>query len=549
MAREGVPVKRLLALLGSAGVVLGAAACADASSGPASARWTASADEAGASARSAKNLILFLGDGMGLSTVTAARILEGQQRGEPGEENLLAFERLPHVALAKVYETDQQTPDSAGTMTALVTGSKTRAGVLSVDETVSRGDAAGVAGHRLLTLLEEAEQRGLSTGVVTTTTVTHATPAACYAHSPERRWESDALLSKKARQLGFPDIARQLLEFPHGDGLEVVLGGGRKHFLPRGSADPEFPLLSGLRLDGRDLTAEWSARSPRARYVWNRAQFEAVPTDETDHLLGLFEPEHMKFEVDRGQDPAGEPSLSEMTGKALEILSRNPRGFILMVEGGRIDHGHHRSNAYRALDETIEFSNAVRTALEATNSQETLVVVTADHGHVFTMGGYPTRGNPILGTVVRNGLPVELGEPGEPEQVTAVDALGLPYTTLGYHNGPGYTGATQEQPEGPKRIASTARQPGGPKGIASMAGRFQGIQKGRPDLSDLDTTDPSYLQESAVPMASETHSGEDVPVYAGGPGAQRFRGVQEQNYFYHAMVEALGWRSKAKPGE
>ncbi len=538
-------MKRLLALLGSAGVVLGAAACADAGSGPGSAGRTASADEPGSSARSAKNVILFLGDGMGLSTVTAARILEGQRRGESGEENLLAFERLPHVALAKVYETDQQTPDSAGTMTALVTGSKTRAGVLSVDETVSRGDAAGVEGHRLLTLLEEAEQRGLSTGVVTTTTVTHATPAACYAHSPERRWESDALLSAKAHQLGFPDIARQLLEFPHGDGLEVVLGGGRKHFLPQGSADPEFPLLSGFRLDGRDLTAEWSARSPRARYVWNRAQFEAVPADEIDHLLGLFEPEHMNFEVDRGQDPAGEPSLSEMTGKALEILSRNPRGFILMVEGGRIDHGHHRNNAYRALDETIEFSNAVRTALEATNPQETLVVVTADHGHVFTMGGYPTRGNPILGTVVRNGVP---GEPGEPEQVTAVDALGLPYTTLGYHNGPGYTGATQEQPEGPKRIAPTARQPGGPKGIASMAGRFQGIQKGRPDLSDLDTTDPSYQQESAVPMASETHSGEDVPVYAGGPGAQRFRGVQEQNYFYHAMVEALGWRSEAKPG-
>ncbi len=551
-------MKRHLALLGSAGVVLGAPACTDSSSGPGSARETASADEPGSSARSAKNVILFLGDGMGLSTVTAARILEGQRRGESGEENLLAFERLPHVALAKVYETDQQTPDSAGTMTALVTGSKTRAGVLSVDETVSRGDAAGVEGHRLLTLLEEAEQRGLSTGVVTTTTVTHATPAACYAHSPERRWESDALLPGKARQLGFPDIARQLLEFPHGDGLEVVLGGGRKHFLPQGSADPEFPRLRGFRLDGRDLTAEWTARSPRARYVWNRAQFEAVSANETDHLLGLFEPEHMNFEVDRGHDPAGEPSLSEMTGKALEILSRNPRGFILMVEGGRIDHGHHRNNAYRALNETIEFSNAVRTALEATNPQETLVVVTADHGHVFTMGGYSTRGNPILGTVVRNGVPrdaeqgdPEHGEPehGEPEPVTAVDAFGLPYTTLGYHNGPGYTGATQKQPEGPKWITPAARPPGGPKGIASMEGRFQRIQKGRPDLSNLDTTDPSYLQESAVPMASETHSGEDVPVYAGGPGAQRFRGVQEQNYFYHAMVEALGWRSEAKPGE
>ena len=108
--------------------------------------------------------------------------------------------------------------------------------------------------------LQEAEQRGLSTGIVTTTTVTHATPAACYAHSPERRWESDALLPGKARQLGFPDIARQLLEFPHGDGLEVVLGGGRKHFLPRGSADPEFPRLRGLRLALRGGPGEGNPR-------------------------------------------------------------------------------------------------------------------------------------------------------------------------------------------------------------------------------------------------------------------------------------------------
>ncbi len=527
---------RRLVRLGAAGVALGAMACSQPASGPA-------AEAPLAPAGGATNLILFLGDGMGLSTVTAARILEGQQRGEPGEENLLAFERLPHVALAKVYETDQQTPDSAGTMTALVTGAKTRAGVLSVDSTVSRGDAAGVEGHRLRTLFEEAEQRGLSTGIVTTTTVTHATPAACYAHSPERRWESDALLSEEARRQGFPDIARQLVEFPLGDGLEVVLGGGRNHFLPQGSADPEFPLLGGRRRDGRDLSAEWTARSPRARYVWNRAQFEAIVAADTDHLLGLFEPEHMHFETDRAQDPAGEPSLSEMTAKAIEIVSRNPRGYVLMVEGGRIDHGHHRSNAYRALTETIEFSNAVRTALEATNPQQTLVVVTADHGHVFTIGGYPIRGNPILGTVVRIGLP------GEPERVTATDALGLPYTTLGYHNGPGYTGATTQQPEGPKQIVPTVRQPGGPMLIGPGTVVFQGIQKGRPDLSNLDTSAPSYLQESAVPMDSETHSGEDVPVYAGGPGAQRFHGVQEQSYFHDAMVEALGWRHEPEPGE
>jgi len=140
-----------------------------------------------------------LGDGLGVSTVTAARILEGQLRGEPGEENLLAFETFPHVALIKTYNTNQQTPDSAGTMTAIVTGEKTRAGVLSVNRSVPRGEFTAVAGNELPSLLEQAEDRGLATGIVTTTTITHATPAALYAHSPERGWENDDTLPPAAR--------------------------------------------------------------------------------------------------------------------------------------------------------------------------------------------------------------------------------------------------------------------------------------------------------------------------------------------------------------
>jgi alkaline phosphatase len=280
--------------------------------------------EAGSSGPSGRalNVILFLGDGMGVSTVTAARILEGQLRGQSGEENWLAFERLPYLSLVKTYNVNQQTPDSAGTITAIVTGAKTRAGVLSVDETVARGDHAGVEGHRLLTILEQAEQRGLSTGVVTTAGLTHATPAACYAHSPERDWEVDASLPPAARAARFPDIARQLIEFSHGDGPEVALGGGRKNFLPRETSDPEDPTRRGSRADGRDLTREWLDRHPGAAYVWDRTQFEAVEPEATDHLLGLFQPSHMRFEADRAGDAAGEPSLSEMTAKAIEILSR-----------------------------------------------------------------------------------------------------------------------------------------------------------------------------------------------------------------------------------
>ncbi len=491
--------------------------------------WQAEGRTAVASARSlapqgrrARNVILFVGDGMGMSTITAARILEGQLRGEPGEENLLHFERLPHVSLVKTYNTNQQTPDSAGTMTAIATGSKTRAGVLALDETVARGDEAAAQTHRLRTLFEEAEARGLATGLVTTARVTHATPAALYAHSPERGWEDDSRLSDEARKLDFPDIARQLLEFAEGDGLDVALGGGRAQFLPREAPDPEHLLRKGARTDGRDLTAEW-IRRPRARYVWNRADLAAIDPAATDHLLGLFEPSHMNFEIDRADDAAGEPSLAEMTVSALDILERNPTGFLLMVEAGRIDHAHHLGNAHRALVDTIAFSDAVRAALERIDLAQTLVIVTADHGHVLTIAGYPRRGNPILGTVEGNDAR------GEPSGKPSLDALGLPYTTLGYQNGPGYTGERAGQPEGVHRVSR------------DRVARQKGITRGRPDLSEVDTGDEDFLQEAAVPMSSETHSGEDVPVYAGGPSAYLFHGVQEQSYLYHAIVEALGW--------
>ena len=451
----------------------------------------------------ARNAILFVGDGMGLTTVTAARILEGQLAGGSGEEHALAFEALPHVALLKTYNTDQQVADSAGSITALTTGAKTQAGVIGLDAGIARGDAAATSRHRLATLFERAEDRGLATGLVTTTTVTHATPAGVYGHAPERGWEDDSLLSDAARAADFPDFARQLVEWPHGDGLDVVLGGGRRHFQPVSVGDPEHRELRGARRDGRDLVAEWTSRGAGSAYVWSQQGLDAVDLAKTRRLLGLFEPRHMNFEVDRAKDPAGEPSLAHMTRAAIELLARSPKGFVLLVEGGRIDHAHHSGNAHRALVDTIAFSDAVRAALAITRPDETLVVVTADHGHVFTIGGYPTRGNPILGVVVEN------DEAGKPQPEPARDRSGSPYTTLGYHNGPGF------------------RSP-------------------RASLEGVDTTHPDFLQQAAVSLDAETHAGEDVPVYAGGPGAGLFHGVQEQSYVYHAMADALNWNATRK---
>ena len=458
----------------------------------------------------ARNVILFVGDGMGVSTVTAARILEGQLRGQTGEENLLSFERFPYTALSKTYNVDMQVPDSAGTMTAMMSGIKTRAGVIGVSPAIERGDCAGTADASVPTLLEQAEQRGLVTGVVSTARITHATPAATYAHAPDRNWEADTSMVPMARKLGCVDIAAQLVEFAHGDGIEVVLGGGRAAFTPASTLDPEG--TPGYRADGRDLIAEWQVRYPKGRYVWNSKMFDAAVADRAPQLFGLFEASHMQYEADRSGDAGGEPSLAQMTEAAIGLLAERGEGFFLMVEGGRIDHGHHAGNAYRALTDTIALSDAVAVAQRLTDEADTLIIVTADHSHTLTMAGYPVRGNPILGKVRL------------PNGEYAHDANGRPYTTLGYANGPGALPASDIQAAGVKRFPH-------------FPGRFVEEFPTRPDLTEVDTTDPLYLQEALVPLGTETHAGEDVAVYASGPGAAQVRGVIEQNRIWSRTLD------------
>ncbi|MDH3494006.1 MAG: alkaline phosphatase [Acidobacteriota bacterium] len=450
--------------------------------------------------KKAKNIILFVGDGMGISTLTAARILEGQLRGESGEENTLSFENFPFSALSRTYSVNQQIADSAPTMSAIMTGVKTFEGAISVTQNAKPDDYRTAAGNEAETLLELAEMNGRSTGVISTARLTHATPAACYSHSVKRGWENDAAIlgeAPEAHKGGVRDIARQLIEFKYGNGLEVAMGGGRYSFLPETTVDPEYASRMGVRKDGRDLTKEWESRYSNSEYVWNKAQFDAVNPLETDHLLGLFEPSHMKYEHDRARDSAGEPSLTEMTVKAIDLLSKNKRGFLLVVEAGRIDHAHHSGNAYRALTDTIELSNAVRAASGKVDLKKTMIVVTADHSHTLTIGGYSARGNNILGLVR------DVAASGIPETEPALAKDGKPYTTLGYSNGPGYP-----------------------------AGE-------RPDLENSVVLDPDYRQEATVPLGSETHAGEDVAIFADGVNAWMFSGSMEQNWIYYIMRDAF----------
>ncbi|OCT57623.1 hypothetical protein XELAEV_18003267mg [Xenopus laevis] len=433
----------------------------------------------------AKNLIMFLGDGMGVTTITAARIYQGQVEGQPGEENIMAMETFPYVALSKVYNVDAQVPDSAGTGTAYLCGVKSNSGTLGVSAAATYGNCVSSNGNEVTSILHRAKQAGKSVGIVTTTRVQHASPGAAYAHSANRNWYSDNEMTQDMINKGCKDIAYQLV---HNTDIDVILGGGRAYMYPAGTPDPEYinsTSSRGLRKDGLNLTDLWLSKRKNAKYVWNKAEFDAVNVDTTDYLMGLFEPKDMKYELNR--DKSLDPSLAEMTEKAIKILSKNPNGFFLFVEDiGRIDHGHHDGNAKQSLTEALEFDKAVLRGGQLTKENETLTVVTADHSHVFTFGGYTDRGNNIFGLAPSRGSDFK------------------PYTSLLYGNGPGYPLPDAE----------------------------------RANITGVDTGSDSYLQQAAVPVVSETHGGEDVAIMAKGPQAHLFHGFHEQSYIAHVMAYA-----------
>ena len=434
--------------------------------------------------KKAKNIIFVLGDGMGVSTLTAARIFVGQQQGLLGEEFSLSFEQFPHSALIKTYNVDLQTPDSAGTMSALMTGVKTNEGIISLPDSVQRGECldAGYKHQVLPTFIDHAKAQGKSTAMVTTARVTHATPATTYAHSSDRNWESDEYMPKAAKDLGCQDIARQWVDAEQSP-LDILFGGGRRHFLPKEQG--------GKRLDQRNLIQDWMHKG---HYVSTLDELNQLAEKDQDNKpwLGLFSSSHMDYEHQR---PAQQPRLQQMTAVALKRLQKNEEGYALVIESGRIDHGHHAGIAYKALTETQELHETVAWLLTQVDLDETLIVVTADHSHTLTLAGDATRGNPILGKIIGNDMY------GHPNVEASLDDNGQTYTSLSYRDGPG-------------------------------------AMSSRKEMHD-DTHASDYQQIALVPMDYETHGGEDVALYAIGPQSQLFSGTLEQHWVFHALKYAM----------
>jgi alkaline phosphatase len=489
------------------GAILGASAGVALGGGTGSER-TQAHDSFG---RRAKNVILFVGDGMGVSTVTATRVYSVGVGGE------LVIDQFPYTALSRTYSSDAITADSAPTMTAMMSGHNTNAGVLGLDDKTEYADFNGDGdGQKLPTLLEKAKARGMRVGVVSTARITHATPAATYSHINDRNNESAIALQ------ALPGDATYNTAL--GTGVDLLLGGGRQFFVPAGTVDEEGG--GGSRSDGRDLRVEFQARG--YQYVWNKAGFDALTKLPA---LGLFERGHMEYEQDRPGDAGGEPSLTEMTVKAIELLRagrRGHRGYFLMVEAGRIDHAHHEGNAFRAITDTEELDRAVGAAVSRVDLRDTLIVVTADHSHVFNIAGYPMRPqaevpypvtsfDPAYASLAGNGIldVVYDVDPATAYVGPSTDEDGVPYTALVYGNGPGYRGVPRVDPRTDPFLGRGGVLPAGP-------------------------WDPSYFQEATVPLGSETHAGEEVAIYAVGPGAERVRGTVKNTFVYDVMAKALG---------
>jgi alkaline phosphatase len=283
--------------------------------------WSTSLDAA-AAGKEVKNIILFIGDGMGPEQVRAAGMY---LNGEPGT---LIFETFPFQGWVTTYSADNAVTDSAAAATAMATGVKVNNRVISMN---IPGNGSG-----LTTILEYYSALGKSTGLVTTTFITHATPAAFAAHEPHRR--------------NFDEIA---VDYFTGSRPSLLLGGG-----------------------GEGVSREL-AQTNGYKVVTGKDELDALEPSASLKVSGQFGEGHMPYFDDL---PANLPSLSEMTTTAISILQKNRRGFFLMVEGGRIDHGGHANNIKNNVLETIQFHEAVSAAYEwAQSRDDTLIIVTADH--------------------------------------------------------------------------------------------------------------------------------------------------------------------------
>lgn len=416
-----------------------------------------------------QNVILVIPDGYGPASATMARDFLRYRDGITS----LALDSVL-VGSVRTFASDSRITDSAAGATAYAAHTKTYNGAIAVD----------TAGHPVATLLEAAERRGMATGLVATSRITHATPASFSAHVVERSMEDEI-------------AAQQITK-----NIEVILGGGRRHFLPTSNG--------GERSDGRHLVAE--AQTNGYQYVANRDQLNQVTASP---VLGLFSSSHMSYEIDR--DPAEQPSFAEMTAKAIELLEGNDAGYFLMVEASRIDHAGHNNDAAAHLHDILAYNEAMETVLDAAQRQgNTLVVSVSDH----ETGG------------------MSLGRDG----VYAWDPAALGRVQASH-------GSILQRALATVRVEENTLAVIRPDVIRTLTGideltdeeiaRFRTLVDDSGALNDA--LSDVISRRARVGWTTSGHTAIDVNLYAYGPGASRFAGNHDNTYVGTALADLLGF--------
>ena len=459
----------------------------------------------GTPARKARNVILFVGDGMSMAHRTAARMLskgmvEGRFDGE------LAIDDMPHMALVSTAGTDSIVTDSANSMSAYTTGHKSCVNAMGV---YCARNKSGLGHPKVETVAELAKRRngGMAVGVVTNTEIEDATPAGMVAHVRRR---SD-----------YDDIVRMFFEVKP----DVMMGGGSAYFLPK--SDP-----AGKRKDEENYLEKFKAAG--YRFAATATEMKAAAAEQgTQRLLGLFHPGNLDGALDRKLLKKGtvsrypdQPDLADQTQAAIDILSRGANGFVLMVESGMIDKYSHALDWERAVYDTIMLDNAVAVAKRfAAQRDDTLIVVVADHTHpVSIIGTYDDtrpgeRLRDKLGVYNNAGFPnyPAAGADGYPASIDVTRRLAFVFAGFPDHctSGKPYLG-------GPFRPTETKEN----KAVANEvfctpeATRMQG---------NLPFTQPQGV-----------HSADDVVLTAMGPGAELYRGRLDNTRVFRVIATALG---------
>jgi alkaline phosphatase len=466
-------------------------------------------------ARKAKNVILFIGDGMSLAHRVGARLLskgiaEGKSNGK------LAIDDMPQMALVATAGSDSIITDSANSASAYATGHKTATNAMGVyaDRTANVFDDPKVE-----TITSLARRKlDLAIGIVTNTEIEDATPAAMVAHT-RRRATYDEI------------VAQYLAAKP-----DVLMGGGAANFLPQAAE-------TSKRRDDVDYIARFrDAGYPLAKTATEMTGYAKKP--ETRKLLGLFTPGNMDGVLDRKFLGGGnvkkypqQPDLTEQVHAALKILSRNDNGFFLMVESGLIDKYAHALDMDRAVYDTIMLDNAVKLAKDwaAKRGDDTLILVVSDHSHPNSLVGTVNDDmskEPNLPLRERLGVYDKAGFPNYP----APDAEGYP-SRVDVSKRLAILSASL--PDHYETLRPKLDNPNDPTEKGDAPNTYKANEKYR-------NAPGSMLRLGNLPamMNASVHSGEDVILTAIGPGSDRVHGSMDNTEVFRVMVGALGLGAK-----